>query len=72
MVRVVGDDAIEAKLTPQDWQAVCDLVVAGMKTGQAAEGLEGGIRKAGELLSRHFPIRPDDVDELPNTLVLID
>jgi len=72
MVRVVGDDAIAAKLTSQDWQAVCDLVVAGMKTGRATEGLEAGIRKAGELLSRHFPIRPDDVDELPNTLVLID
>jgi len=65
-------ELIRTELTSQDWQAVCDLVVAGMKTGRATEGLEAGIRKAGELLSRHFPIRPDDVDELPNSLVLID
>ncbi len=72
MVRVVGEDAIAARLGPQDWDAVCDLVVQGMKSGRATDGLEQGIRKSGELLARHFPVRPDDVNELANTLVLVD
>ena len=72
MVRVVGEDAIATRLGPQDWAAVCDLVVEGMKRGHAAEGLEQGIRKCSDLLARHFPVRPDDVNELANTLVLID
>ena len=71
MVRVVGDDAT-AFITQQDWEAVCDLVVQGMKSGRAAEGLAQAIHKAGELLARHCPLQPDDVNELTNELVLID
>ena len=69
---VVGDDAIAARLSQQDWEAVCNLVVQGMKNGRAAEGLQQAIAKSGALLARHFPIQPDDVDELANQLVLID
>jgi len=72
MVRVVGEDAIASRLGPQHWAAICDLVVAGMKRGRAVEGLEQGILKTGELLARHFPVQPGDVNELANTLVLVD
>jgi putative membrane protein len=30
------------------------------------EGLVLGIQKAGELLAKHFPRRPDDRNELPD------
>jgi len=72
MVRVVGDDAIAARLSQSHWEAICDLVVHGMKNGRAAEGLAQAIRKGGELLADHFPIQADDVNELPNELVLLD
>ena len=72
LVRVLGDDAIAARLSPADWQAVCDLAVDGLRHGRAAEGLASAIRKSGELLSRHFPIQPDDRNELSNDLRLID
>jgi putative membrane protein len=72
MVRVLGDDAVAERLSAADWQAVCDLAVHGLRNGRAAEGLASAIRKSGELLSRHFPIRPDDRDELSNDLHLID
>ena len=71
-VRVVGDDAISARLQASDWQAVCDRVIAGMKAGTPAQGLQAAIALAGELLSRHFPRAADDRNELPNKLVLID
>ena len=71
-VRVVGDDAISAKLQATDWQAVCDRVITGMKAGTPAQGLQAAIALAGELLSRHFPRVSDDRNELPNKLVLLD
>lgn len=71
-VRVVGDDAISAKLQAADWQAVCGRVIVGMKAGTPAQGLQAAIVLAGELLSRHFPRAADDRNELPNRLVLID
>ncbi len=39
------------RLSQPEWQAVCDLVVQGMKNGRAAEGLAQAIRKSGELLA---------------------
>jgi putative membrane protein len=72
MVRVVGDDAIAAKVSQQDWEEICAAVVDAMKTGQPARGLEHAVHLSGELLARHFPIQPDDRDELSNDLVLID
>lgn len=72
MVRVVGDDAIAAKITQQDWDGISQAVVDGMKAGKPADGLIEAIRRAGELLARHFPIQPGDVNELSNELTLID
>jgi putative membrane protein len=72
MVRVVGDDAVTEKISREDWEGICHLVVDGMKADNAAQGLTLAIRQSGELLARHFPILPDDHNELSNELILID
>ena len=72
MVRVVGDDAVKEKISREDWEGICRQVVDGMKADNAAQGLALAIRQSGELLARHFPILPDDRDELSNELILID
>jgi putative membrane protein len=72
MVRVVGDEAVTEKISREDWEDICRLVVDGMKTDNAAQGLTLAIRQSGELLARHFPILPDDHNELSNELILID
>ncbi|MDO8804413.1 MAG: TPM domain-containing protein [Elusimicrobiota bacterium] len=71
-VRVEGGGAISDKLSQQDWEEVCAAAVAGLKAGRPAEGLVSAIEAAGRLLARHFPIRPDDRNELKNELCLID
>lgn len=71
-VRVLGDDAINAKVTQADWQTICNHAVEGMRHGRRAEGLANAIREAGELLSRHFPRQADDRDELGNELRFVD
>ena len=71
-VQIIGDDAIASKLNEDDWNQVRDLVLDGIRSGQAAEGLQQAIALCGDLLARHFPIEPGDVDELTNELRIID
>ncbi len=72
MVRVLGDDAIAAKLTQEDWNRARDLIVDGLKRGQPAEGLIQAIEECGKLCAPHFPVRSDDRNELSNELRIID
>ncbi|MFO1487863.1 MAG: hypothetical protein U1F65_05240 [Verrucomicrobiota bacterium] len=38
------------------------------KRGDFTDGLVHGVSKAGELLARHFPRRPNDRNELPDAV----
>ena len=71
MVWVVGDQAISEKLEQSHWHEAKDLVLDGLRRGKPAEGLCAAIQKCGEHLARHFPIAPNDVNELSNELQLI-
>lgn len=72
MVWVLGDRAISEKLDQPKWDEVKDLVIDGLRRGKPTEGICSAINRCGELLSQHFPIAPDDVNELSNELHLID
>lgn len=72
MVRVLGDDTIAEKLKQEDWNKVCSLVTESLAAGRPVEGLSQAILTCGELLSGHFPIQPDDKNELTNELHVID
>ena len=71
-VRVEGGGAIADSTSRQDWEEVCALAVDGLKAGRPTEGLTRAIEAAGRLLARHFPVRPEDRNELKNELCLID
>lgn len=72
-VLVVGDAGINAKVEKNDWHDIVGRVVKGIRTGKPAEGLIEAIQQCGELLQRHgVTIRPDDQDELPDSLRLKD
>ena len=71
-VRVEGGGAIVDKLSHRDWEQVCAAAIDGLGAGRPAEGLARAIEAAGQLLARHFPARPDDLNELKNELCLID
>ena len=71
-VYVLGDQGISKNLSAKDWEKVRDLIIDGLRSGRAAEGLCQGIGVCGDLLAQHFPIKEDDVNELPNELITID
>lgn len=69
MVHVLGDVTISEKLTDSDFKEVKDTIISGFKKeGTRAEGLCKGISLCGKKCAEHFPVKEDDVNELPNTL----
>lgn len=67
---VLADRSIAEKLDAEVWQELIDLMIGGVKRGDLAEGLTEAIRRCGDLLSPHFPIAKEDVNELRDHLVV--
>ena len=70
-VEVVADDVIDAKVDQSEWKALTQQIVVAAKEDRLAEGLIQAIEAAGRLLSRHFPRKADDRNEIPNRVVEI-
>ena len=65
---ILGDAGIN-QVTPDDfWEKIRERVTGHFKLGAFADGLEQGIRLAGEALREHFPHEKDDVNELSNDI----
>lgn len=70
MVRVQPDEAIDDIMPQSTWQPLVNCVVEGIKGGFPARGLCNAVSQMGNFLSKHFPIKPGDVDELSNDVVI--
>ncbi len=67
---VLADRSIAGKLDAKVWQELVDLMIQGVKRGDLAAGMTQAIQRCGELLSPHFPIAADDINELRDHLVV--
>lgn len=66
-VVVLGDAGINARVQPEEWQAIADEIVAGVRRSRPAAALAAGIEACGRLLAeRGVPLAEEDVDELPD------
>jgi len=68
-VWVLADKGIYEKITQESLQTHAADIAAGIKDGRAADALCEEIRRAGEVLARHFPVRDDDINELPDQVL---
>jgi len=72
-VVVLADEGIHRALGPEErWEDVVELVLAGLREGRAAEGLEAAVRRCGEILAAHVPPAQGNPDELRDSVVLED
>lgn len=70
-VEVIGDSGINAKVKPEEWEAVVKLIIEGIKANQPVDGLLKGIRLCGELLERAGVNKPpQNPNELPDDIRL--
>lgn len=65
---IIGDAGINAKVPAGFWDEIRDTVMSHFAGKKYAEGLEKGIRMAGEKLKEHFPRQHDDDNELKNDI----
>jgi putative membrane protein len=63
---VLADQGIYQKISQEKLNQHAVSVATGIKQGRAAEVLCQEIQQVGITLARHFPIKADDTNELPN------
>ncbi|WP_319469842.1 TPM domain-containing protein [uncultured Pseudodesulfovibrio sp.] len=68
-VRILADKGINDKVDPQVWEEVVAEITRGIRDGRPGEALCQGVKRCGDLITEHFPIKHDDTDELPNLII---
>lgn len=70
-VEIVADRGISAKVAEEEWQHVCQTMLADFQRGAFVNGLMAGLQEVTQILSSHFPrAQAADFDELSNEVVL--
>lgn len=63
---ILADSGINEKVEQKTWDNIRNEIQVEFKLGHYTEGIIFGINEVGRILSEHFPIKPDDVNELTN------
>ena len=67
---VIGDQGIHEKVGQDFWRQVYDAMKKQLQTGKYTDAICDGIAQVEEQLARYFPYQADDVNELPNEVVI--
>ena len=68
-VWVLADQGINAEVPEGQWDEIVKMITDGIKQKRAVDAICTAVAKIGELLKTHFPIKPDDTDELKNVII---
>jgi uncharacterized membrane protein len=63
---VIGDKGIHEKVAPSYWNDELHLMLEAFKNNQHELGICRIVENMGRLLTTHFPIQVDDINELSN------
>jgi putative membrane protein len=69
-VYVLADRGINAVVAPNLWDGIVQTITDGIHAGDTCTALCEAIATCGQQLEEHFPIKDDDANELPNTLII--
>ena len=67
---VLGDRGIHERVGQLYWDRLVQEVVAHLRERRHRDGFVHAVAEVGAVLRRHFPRRPDDVNELPDRVSL--
>lgn len=70
-VEIVADRGINARVTQDEWEAICRRMEAAFRAGRFEAGVIAGISEITALLTWHFPARASNPDELSNQPVTL-
>ncbi len=70
-IEILGDRGINACVQPHEWEAICQRMEAAFREGRFEDGVVAGLNDITALLTRHFPARARNPDELPDKPALL-
>ncbi|MBN9448910.1 MAG: hypothetical protein J0I67_18660 [Bosea sp.] len=68
---IVADAGIDGKVDEASWKGIIEPLLSAAREDRLREGLEVAVGAIGEVLAAHAPPVADDVDELPNKVVIL-
>ena len=61
---ILADDGINEKIPQSVWDAIRDEMQSKFVKGEFCKGILHGLTEVGKILSKHFPVKPDDKNEI--------
>jgi len=68
-VWVLADSGINEKVDKKVWDEIVQHIIRGIKEKRQGDAIGEAITRVGEILKEHFPVKPDDRDELDNLII---
>ena len=68
---IVADEAILKVTDDHVWGAAMEALLAEVRAGRPAEGIAAAIEQVGAVLAEHFPKTGADINEIPDTLIVL-
>ena len=70
-VEIIADKGINDRVHANTWVTIVAHFTQQVKSGEIAEGFIEAIHACGAVLQEHFPAYRDNLDELPNHLIIV-
>ena len=71
-VELLADKGINEKIPQEKWDSILNHIIDGITSGQLVKHLSESISECGKLLAEHYPIQPEDVNELKDDIVILE
>jgi putative membrane protein len=68
---ILADTGIDGKVDQAVWDGIIEAMLMAAREDRLRDGLIDAVRAVGAVLENHAPRTPDDVDELPNKVVIL-
>ncbi|MDP3602818.1 MAG: TPM domain-containing protein [Bosea sp. (in: a-proteobacteria)] len=68
---IIADSGIDGRVEQAVWDGIVESVVLAGREDRLREGIVTAVRAIGAVLANHAPRSPDDLDELPNNVVIL-
>ncbi|MDR3668235.1 MAG: TPM domain-containing protein [Ignavibacteriaceae bacterium] len=67
---ILADSAINNKVNENTWHKIKDGMQEFLRKGMFSKGILHGVEETGKVLAEHFPVKPDDTNEIPDRVIL--
>lgn len=67
---ILADSGINSKVESNTWEVIKDKMQNNFRSGEFCKGILNAVDEVGNILSRFFPIKPDDTNEISNMVIV--